>query len=122
MAEKKGILSFLKLDGAIDHLIGIVESKIEIAKIEAKEELAELISKAAVFITLVFFAIVFFLFLNLALAIWLGKLLPHEFQGFLIVSAFYLLVFLVLLLIKDKIGFKEKIEDKLNTVFKSKKR
>lgn len=122
MAERKGILSFLRLDGAIDHLVAMVESKIEIAKIEVREELAEVLAKGIVGIILIAIGGTFFLFLNLALALWIGELMQREFLGFFIVSGFYLVVLIVLLLIKDKIGLKNNIEEKLNKGFKSRKR
>lgn len=122
MADKKGILSFLKLEGAVDHLLGMVESRIQIAKIEAKEEVAEILAEALVRLSLALFAFIFFLFLNVALALWLGSLLQQEFVGFLIVAGFHILMFLILLLVKDKIGLKEMIQARLNKAFKTKKR
>ena len=121
MSEKKGLLNFLKLDNIIEHFIGLVESKIEIAKIEIKAELAHGISKGIVALLLIFFMALFFLFLNIAIAFFIGYAVDNMGLGFLMVSGFYLVVFIVLYLLKDFLKLDAFFEDKLSDGLKRNK-
>ncbi|TRX61439.1 phage holin family protein [Fulvivirga sp. M361] len=121
MSEKKGLLNFLKLDNIVEHFIGLVESKIEIAKIEIKAELAQGISKGIVALLLIFFMALFFLFLNIAIALFIGHAVDNLGLGFLMVSGFYLVVFILLYLMKDFLKLDTFFEDKLSDVLKRNK-
>lgn len=114
MSEKKGVLSFLKLDGIVDNLLKLVESKIELAKIEIKKDLSKFIAKALVATILVALGFLFFIFLNLGLAVLMSAWIGEPYSGFLIVSGFYLILFLIFLLTKDRLNIEEIIESKLN--------
>lgn len=114
MGDKKGVLSFLRLDGIVDNLLKLVESKIELAKIEIKKDLSKFIAKALVFAILGALGFMFFIFLNLGLAILVSDWIGETYSGFLIISGFYLLVFLIFLLIKGKLKIEDIIESKLN--------
>ncbi len=108
MGEKKGLLKYLKLDGVISNFTHLIESKIELAKIETKEEIALVLSKMAVFALLVTLGLFFILFLSLALAHYLGDLLANVSVGFMIVSGIYFLFFMVLYLLRNKIKLHER--------------
>ena len=114
MGDKKGFLSFLKLDGIVDSLLRLVESKIELAKIEIKKDLSTFIAKALVLAILVALGFLFFLFLNLGLAFLISAWIDEPYSGFLIISGVYLIIFLLFLLVKDRLKIEEKIERKLN--------
>ncbi|ELR69933.1 hypothetical protein C900_04456 [Fulvivirga imtechensis AK7] len=110
MSEKKGFFNFLKLDSLFDHLTAFIESKIEIYKIQIREELAQTISKIMVWLLLASVFFFFFLFLNLALGYYLGSILNSLFYGFLIISGSYLLIFFILFLLRDTIGLRQLFE------------
>ncbi|MEM9858829.1 MAG: phage holin family protein [Bacteroidota bacterium] len=120
MADKKGILNFLKLDGIVDNLLKLVESKIEIAKVEIKKDLAKFIAKALVAVILASLGLTFFIFLNFGLAFLIGEWIGKLYIGFLIVSAFYLILFLLFYFTKDSLNIEETIEEKLNDTLKGK--
>ena len=122
MSEKKGLLNYLKLDNIIEHFIGLVESKVEIAKIEIKEELAHGLSKGIVALLLLFFAILFFLFFNIAIALFVGYALNNAGYGFLIISGFYLIIFTILYLLRDTLKLSEFFEKKLAKALNIEKR
>ncbi|MBL3654937.1 phage holin family protein [Fulvivirga sediminis] len=120
MREKKGLLHFLKVDNIIDHLTDFIESKVEVFKMELKEEIAALMSKAIVTVLLGLTASFFLFFLNIAIGYYLGYLLENIFYGFLIVSLFYLIVFIIFFLLRNQLGLRELIEKKLNELLKIK--
>lgn len=67
------------------------KTSFELAKLKALEKTTDIVSS---FIpsTIVFLLIaIFFLFINLGLAFWLGDILGKSFYGFFILSAFYIL-------------------------------
>lgn len=113
VGEKKGFFNFLKLDSLFDHLTAFIESKIEVYKIEIKDELVQTLSKIMVWLLLGSIVFFFFLFLNIALGYLLGALLNSLFFGFLIISGSYLLIFLVLYLLRDTIGLRQFFKDML---------
>ncbi|MEO0553500.1 MAG: phage holin family protein [Bacteroidota bacterium] len=114
MADKKGLLSFLKLNGIIDNLLKLLEAKIEIAKIEIKKDIAKFLAKVMVFAILMALGLLFFLFLNIGLAFLLSDWIGQLYSGFLIISGFYVAVFFVFLLVKDHLGIEDSIEQSLN--------
>lgn len=118
MGEKKGFLNFLKLDSLLDHLTAFIEAKVEYYKIEFREEAAGILSKVIVSLILFCLCWFFIMFLSIALGFYLGIILENVFHGFLIIAGFYLLAFLLLLVLRDKIGLKEFFEEKLSHLFK----
>ena len=114
MAEKKGFFNFLKLDNLIEHFTALIESRIMIAKIEFKEEMAQILSRGLVAFLLIFIGTLCFLFLNVALALVIGDVLQNPSFGFLLVSGFYLIIFVALFLLKDKLGLHQYFERKLS--------
>lgn len=89
-------LKFLKLDALVDNIKGYVETRIELLKLEAQEKIAQLITMVMLAVTLVFFGMLAFMFLNLALGGFLNELLKSQYLGYLIVGLFYLLLMIIL--------------------------
>jgi uncharacterized membrane protein YqjE len=98
---KETILKFLQLDNIMSHLTGYVEARIELMKIEIKEDVARAISKAAVFLMIFFAATLFVLFISIAIAVKIGERTGF-FTGFAIVAAFYAVVGIVLWASREK--------------------
>lgn len=121
MGEKKGLFNFLKLDSLFDHLTGYIDSKIELVKVEIREEAAGLISRVIVGFLLFFLAWFFVMFLSIAGGFYFGTLLNDTYLGFLVVAGIYFLLFLLLFLLRDHIGIKEFFEKKSGEWIKPKK-
>ncbi len=95
--EEKGPVKNL-LNSALDY----GKTSLELIKVSAVERGSKIVSKFIVGIMLVllfFFSIVF---LNVALALWIGSLFSSITLGFLIVGGFYLLLFILLMLLAKK--------------------
>lgn len=94
------IAKFFKVDSLIGNLTGYVETRIELLKIEAREEFAKAIARIIVYLTLSFLAAVVIIFFSMGVAVWLSELVGG-FAAFAIVAGFYLLLGVVLLMAKD---------------------
>jgi hypothetical protein len=80
----------------IDRATDYGKTSFELVKLKALDKTTDIVSSivpAALFILIVS---VFFLFLNLGIALWLGDLLGKMFYGFFVVAGFYILVGLII--------------------------
>lgn len=118
MSEKKGLLNFLKLDSIIENLSGYVENKLEILKIELKEDAAIIASRLILLIILCTLAIIILLFLSLTAGIVINLWLGSSYLGFLIIGTFYLLLLLLVIIFKNKFKLESKIQSYLLKIFK----
>lgn len=122
MAEKKGLLNLLGFGSIVENFKGLVDTKIKILKLEIKDELANAMSKiliGVVLINLLFFAL---LLLSIALSIYLGEIFNNYYLGFIGTGGIYIVLFIFLLVFKERLGLKEAIEKELNRVLDSNKR
>jgi uncharacterized membrane protein YqjE len=99
MSDYKKIFHFLKLDNIIDHISELIEAKIELYKIELKLEATRFGALFITFMILSFLIFMALLFLSFTLATYLNTVLESRYWGHAIVTAFYLLVFGLLLLL-----------------------
>jgi hypothetical protein len=115
---KDSILKFLKLDTLIENLTGYVETRIELTKMEIREDLAKGLSKFLLFILLGAVFTLFVILISIAVAHLLAKSVG-AFGGFAIVAGFYLLLGLLLFAFRGAII--EKLQDQLVQIMKKKK-
>ena len=107
--EASGFMKYLKLDKILESLTGYFDSKIQLVKVELREEASEFISKFIVFVIIALLLMSFVLFLSISAAFWLGDKTGNISAGFAIVAGFYLILSVTLLLLKDKMKLDEKI-------------
>ena len=94
-------------DGVIDALFektkDYVETRADLFKLKAIKKTAEVGSSivSKVIVAIVFLS--FFIFLNVALGLWLGHLTGASYLGFFILAAFYLIVGIVIYSSRQKI-------------------
>ncbi len=84
----------------IEHLVGFVETKSEILKLEIKEELAKIISRMLAWVVIVLLIALFCLFLSVALGNYLNGLWNSTYLGFAAVSGLFFLLWMVVLVLK----------------------
>ncbi len=114
MSEKKGILSFLGVSNVLEQLKALVDTRVKIIKLELKDELAKFFSNALISLLLINILLFFIFLLSVGVCIYVGELLQSYYLGFFIVAGFYLFLFILLLIFKDKTGLKEFFEKELN--------
>jgi hypothetical protein len=67
-------------------------TSLEIVKLKAVDKVSDMVSSLAVSLIMVLIVALFSLFLNIGIAMWIGKTLENYAVGFFIVSSFYLVV------------------------------
>jgi len=119
LEEKKGILSFLKIDKIISNLTGFVETRIELMKLELREEAAETGSKLLILAIFAILLLFFTIFLSLFLSDYLNDVLESRYWGYGIVAGFYLFLIILLGLLQKPLKLKERIKNYIETYLSS---
>ncbi len=99
---KDTLSKFFKLDSLIGNLTGLVETRVELLKVEVKEEVAKGLAKAVAWLIISFLSVLFIVFVSIGLAFLIGQRLGVA-NGFMIISGVYLLVGLILFLARNKV-------------------
>ncbi len=96
---KKGTLKLESIDKLIDSASGYLEAKLELIKLELREELAGFLIKAVLISLFLLLSLFMLLFLGFGTALWLNAMLNSNYAGFLIVGGilFLMIVFIGLL-------------------------
>jgi hypothetical protein len=85
--------------GSIESLIEKGEqygkTTLELLKLKTLDKSADVVSNLVSWLIVLIFAVLFFLILNIGLALWLGELLGKSYYGFFVVSGFYALLALI---------------------------
>ena len=114
MSEKKGILGLLGIDNIFESIKKLVDTRLQIIKLELKDDLAKFLANAFLSIITINILLFALLLISIAVSIYLGEILNNYFAGFMIVAGFYLLIFFLLIIFRNKIGLKEFFEKELN--------
>ena len=115
---KDTFAKLFKIDHLIENLTGYVETRVELIKIEVKEELAKSLAKAVAYLLIAFIAAVFIIFISTAAALGLAQALGNV-AGFSIVAGVYLVATLILWILRDKLI--SKFEKRFEIMFRKKK-
>lgn len=106
---KDRIFRMLNLDSLLDNVTGFLETRLELFKLEVREEAARILAKSLVTVLNILFLFFFIVFISIGVALWIGQGVGPV-AGFMIVGGFYLLITLIL------IAFKRPILEKLEAV------
>jgi uncharacterized membrane protein YqjE len=101
---KDSIFKFLRLDNLVENLSGYFETRVELVKMEIREEIASVISHGLMIGVLFLLGLLFLVFLSVGAAIYLNGYLNNSFTGFWIVSGIYGVSGLVIGLFRKSIG------------------
>ncbi len=97
------ILKFLKLDTFIHSLTGFVEARLELLKVEIKEDIAKALSRAMVTVALLLMGFLFLIFFSIGLAHFINRYFDESFSGFWFVAGIYGVAFLLVLVFRKSI-------------------
>lgn len=78
------------------------KTTIELLKLKTLDKSADVVSNLVSWMIVVVFAVLFFLILNIGLALWLGELSGKTYYGFFAVSGFYALLAIVFTLFRKQ--------------------
>jgi uncharacterized membrane protein YqjE len=112
-----------RTENLMGNLMGYLDTRIDLVRLEAQEKVKSAFVGTVHGVTLALIGLLFFVFLNLFVALLLNDVLDSPYWGFGIVAAFYLLLLVVFLVGVDKKLF-QGLADKMlnNTIYKSDKR
>jgi hypothetical protein len=79
-----------------------LETKVELAKLKAIDKSSDVLSTLIVLVSMIFAGLLAFLFISIALALYLGFLVGSAHAGFFIMGGFYAVILLLLFLRRDK--------------------
>ncbi|PZX57854.1 phage holin family protein [Algoriphagus chordae] len=110
----------LKIGEIIQTVRGIVETKIDMVKLDIQDQFAGVLTRMIFLIMMGGSLLLVLLFLSLSLAFFLSQYFESPHMGFLIVGVLYLFVLLVLFLLRDHDPTEEKMQKGLkNFIFRS---
>jgi hypothetical protein len=85
--------------GLIDSLLGKGEqygkTSLELLKLKTLDKTSDVASNLVSWLVVIIFAVLFFLILNIGVAIWLGEMLGKPYYGYFTVAGFYLVLTVV---------------------------
>ena len=92
------------------------KTTLELLKLKTLDKSADVTSTLISWLIVVIFAVLFFLILNIGVALWLGDLLGKSYYGFFVVSGFYALLALIFGLFRKQLIKKPVNESIINQV------
>jgi len=104
VAEKKRFTDLFKVKNLFDSLMGYIDTKVELYKIQFKEEAAKVLVIAVFAIIFSMIGLLLILFLSLFVSEVLNSLFDSRYLGYLIICIFYLLLAVLVYLLRDKIS------------------
>ena len=84
------------LESLLERAAEYGKTSLELVKLKSLDRTAELISASVPLAIVIILIASFLLFLNLGLAFWFGEMLGRTYYGFFAVSAFYIIIFLII--------------------------
>ena len=100
------------IEQLIEKVVMYSNTSISLVKLTLVDKIASLISTLTSHLFVGVFLILLFLMLNIGLGLWLGELCGKNYYGFFILTVFYTVVAIVVVLIR-KIYIKEPIRNSL---------
>ncbi|MFI5124258.1 MAG: phage holin family protein [Chitinophagales bacterium] len=94
--------SDISLKSLIEKSQDYLETKMEIAKLKTVDKSSDVLSSIVVLVSMIFLGLLCFMFISIALALYLGALLGSAHAGFFIMGGFYGIILVVLYLLRDK--------------------
>ena len=86
----------------IDQSKDYLETKIELTKLKTIDKSADILSTVVVTVSMLFISFLLILFVSLAAALFLGKILGAYHYGFFIMGGFYAIILLLIYVKREK--------------------
>ena len=78
------------------------KTTIELIKLKTLDKSADVASTLISWTVVIVFAVLFFLILNMGIALWLGEVLGKSYYGFFVVAGFYALLALIFAIFRER--------------------
>lgn len=99
---KETLSKFFKVDSLLGNLTGYLETRVELVKVEVKEDLSKGLAKGVSYMIIAFVFALMLTFLSITAALLIGRSLG-VITGFSIVALIYLIAGVILWLSRDKV-------------------
>ena len=100
---KEKLFKLLRIDNLMENLTGYAEARLELFKLEIREDVAKMLSKAIIYGILAIFGFLFLIFVSIGMAQFLNNFFSHPYVGSWIVAGVYGVAFLGLVVFRDSI-------------------
>lgn len=100
---KDKIFKILHLDNLMESASGYVEARLELYKMEIREDVARVLSRTIIYLAIGLMGFLLLLFLSFGLAHFLNRYFAESYTGFWIVAGIYGVAFLVFLALRKNI-------------------
>lgn len=104
MSENKNFLDIFRVKNIVNALIGFIETKVELYKIQFREEIAKALSTLALVIVFSMVGMLFILFLSHFISRLLNDIFDSDYLGFMIVTGFYFVSGIVVYFLRRRIA------------------
>jgi len=104
VSENKNFLDIFRVKNIVNALIGFIETKVELYKIQFKEEIAKALSTLALVFVFSMVGMLFILFLSHFISRLLNDIFDSEYLGFMIVTGFYFVSGIVVYFLRRRIA------------------
>jgi uncharacterized membrane protein YbhN (UPF0104 family) len=94
-----------------------VEAKVDQVKDEVRKEMADGTASITMIVAMAVIGLIVIFFLSAGLALYLNVVLESTFWGFVIVGAFYLLLLVILIYLRNNKAFMKKLKTKYRKEF-----
>jgi hypothetical protein len=89
-----------KIESLIEKAEQYGKTTLELVKLKSLDKTADVASNLVSWIAIAIVAVLFFFFLNIGVALWLGDLMGSNYYGFFAVSGFYVVLLVVFLVFR----------------------
>jgi len=110
---KDSIFKFLRLDNLVSSFSGYVETRLQLYKMEIRDDVNKALSKALVYAVLGFFAFLFLIFFSIGLAHFINYFMTASFAGYWIVAGIYGVAFMLVIIFRKQLdaNFEKKFSE-----------
>jgi uncharacterized membrane protein YqjE len=102
----------------IDHIIGLIETRIALVKIEVKEEVSKVTSRMIVAMVMAMLAFFIWFFISFATALLINTWLNSAFWGFFIIAGIHIILLTLLYIYQKELGLEKTISSGMNKILK----
>jgi uncharacterized membrane protein YqjE len=120
--KKSKLFNLLNIDSLIDSVLQYFEKRIELVKIEIKEEAAVVGAKLAITMVLSFLMLFFLLFLSIMVGMFLNEYLDSQYLGYAYVTGFYIFLIILIQLLRKFGDLDSRIEAMIYELLTSNKK
>lgn len=92
-----------KIESTLEHLKEYLNTRYDLAVLKVSDKGSTILSGLISYILLAVIGLFFLLFVSFGVALLISEKMGNVYAGFLIVSCFYLLLGVILLIVKDKL-------------------